>query len=60
MRTIRLEDFSLWEDGVRVPWPEGAVLRLDDFTFVDPKATRPSPAGTDELARRAERSPASE
>jgi hypothetical protein len=36
MRTIRIEDFSLWEDGVRVPWPEGAVaIRLEDFTFVD-------------------------
>jgi hypothetical protein len=35
MRTIRLDDFSLREDGVEIPWPEGARLRLDDFTFVD-------------------------
>jgi len=36
MRTIRLDDFSLREDGVPVPWPEGAyAIRLDDFTFVD-------------------------
>ena len=36
MRTIRLDDFSLWEDGVQIPWPEGAhALRIDDFTFVD-------------------------
>jgi hypothetical protein len=35
-RTISLDDFSLREDGVPVPWPEGAyAIRLDDFTFVD-------------------------
>jgi hypothetical protein len=35
MRTIRLDDFSLRENGVQIPWPEGAALRIDDFTFVD-------------------------